>query len=73
MSEHDLMADGTVSADGERRTHVRMQHAAVLHIAALPHRDQLVIAAQNRIEPDAGVSLQPHPPDNIGAGGNPAA
>ena len=69
--QHGLMANGTAPANSQWRTHIRVQHAAILNVAAFPHRDQLVVAAQDSVEPDAGISRQPHAANDIGAGRNP--
>ena len=62
--QHGLVADGAVCADGQRRAHVGVQHAAILHVGVLAHRDQFIVAAQHRAEPDAGISRQPHLADD---------
>jgi len=56
--QHGVMADGHAGAEGQRVTHVGVHHAAVLHVAVLADQDQLVIAAQHRVEPDVGALLQ---------------
>jgi hypothetical protein len=38
------MADGGFRADGERKARIRVQHTAVLHVAARADDDGLVVA-----------------------------
>lgn len=61
--EHNSVADRATRTDSERKSHIRMQYAMVLHIAALPNMDFLIIAAQHRSEPNTGIRLYPHPAD----------
>jgi hypothetical protein len=56
--KHDVMADGHVLADGQRRAHVGVHHGAILHIAVLADVDQLVVATQHGAEPDVGALFQ---------------
>ena len=49
-----------------------MEHASILHVAALTGVDQLVIASQDRAEPDARILPQTHPSDHHGVAGDPA-
>ena len=55
----------------QRKSHIGMQDAAILHIAALADMDQLIIAAQHRAEPDAGLAVDPHLADQHGVGRDP--
>ena len=63
------MQDGSVAHRyfipyGERVTRIRMQHAAVLDVAAFPDLDVGPIPADDRAEPDGTVLLQGHIPRN---------
>lgn len=53
--EHDYLF-----ADRQRKSGIRMQNRAVLNIRPRANRDQLVVAAQNRAEPYAGVFFELH-------------
>src|SRR5438105_175651 len=48
-----------------------MQHAAILHIAVAADPQHLVVAAQDRAEPDAGVLIELHIADDLGTVGHP--
>ena len=47
-----------------------MQHAAVLDVAALAHRDALGIAPDNDAKPNTGVRAQMHIAHDLGAVGD---
>src|SRR3954470_22795348 len=64
--QHGEVADRDVGADGEREAGVGMEDAVVLHVAPLPDRDRLVVAAQDRTPPDRGVALEPDLADQHG-------
>ena len=69
--QHGLMADGAIAPDGERRSHVGMQHAAILDVASFADQDELIVTAQHRAEPDAGIALELHFADDDRIGRNP--
>jgi len=64
------MADGAVAADGERNARVGVQDRPVLDVGARTDGDELVIAADNRVEPYACLRLQYNCADYRGVGGN---
>ncbi len=53
--QHDLVTDGYVVADRQRKTGVSVQNAAILNIAALTHLNPFIVAAQYGIEPNTAV------------------
>ena len=67
------MADHAVGPDHDRKTRVGVERRIVLNLAALAELDPFVVATEHRPEPDAGVGLQPHPPDHGCAVGDPTA
>ena len=66
-----IMADDAVLADLEGKARIGVQHRVVLDLGALAQLDPLVVPAQHRVEPDAGVGLEPHAPNDDGAIGDP--
>ena len=71
--QHHVVADDAIRADLEGKAGIGMQHRVVLDLRALAELDPLVVAAQHRVEPDAGVGLEPHAPDHDRAVGDPIA
>ena len=71
--QHHLVADRHVVAQRQREAGVGVQHAAVLHVAARADRDPVVVAAQHRAVPDAGVFAERHAADHRRAVGDPGA
>ena len=51
-------------ADLERKARIGVQRGVVLDLRALAELDPFVVTAQHRVEPDAGIGLEPHPPDH---------
>src|SRR5260221_5052238 len=64
--QDDVVADRAVLADRERKAAVGMAGRIVLHIGAFADLDPLIVAAQHRAEPDAGLLQKPHLADDIG-------
>src|SRR5262249_40885828 len=60
-------------ADHQRKAGVGVQGRVVLNLRTLAQLDPLVVAAQHRTEPDAGVSLEPHAADQHRGLGDPVA
>ncbi|MCY1531301.1 hypothetical protein D9M68_665220 [compost metagenome] len=56
--QHGIVANGHAFADIQRKPHVGMHHRAVLHVALLADMNQLVVAAQYGVEPNARPRLQ---------------
>ena len=54
------MADDAIRPDRHREAGIGVQRRVVLDLRALAELDPLVVAAQHRAEPDAGVELEPH-------------
>src|SRR5262245_40547599 len=71
--QHRPVADGHLGADLERKTNIGVQYAAVLHVGTRTDDNWLGIAAQHRVEPDAGVLLDPHAPEHGSIVGHPIA
>src|SRR5215831_2262840 len=71
--QNDVVADHAVVADDKRETRIGVQRRVVLDLRTFADLDPLVVAAQHRAEPDAGVDLEPHAPDHARALGNPMA
>jgi len=69
--QHHHMANRHIFTDDQLQPGIGMQHRSVLHIGILANRDQIGVATQGRIEPDAGIVLQPDAPDQGGIGRNP--
>ncbi|MNC62867.1 hypothetical protein D3C75_1129380 [compost metagenome] len=69
--QHGVVANGHALAQGQRRAHVGVHHRAILHVAALANVDQLVVPAQHRAKPHAGIGLQAHIADQRGVGCGP--
>src|SRR5690606_25363524 len=69
---HHVVTDGDALAQGQRKAHVGVHDATVLHVAVLSDMDQLVVATQHRTEPDTGPRLQADIADQVGAWCNPA-
>ena len=51
--QDDVVTDRAVLADGQRKSLVGVAGRVVLHIGALADLDPLIVAAQDRAEPDA--------------------
>src|SRR5690606_11294218 len=66
--QHHAVADGNLVAHDHRHARIHMHDAAILHVAAGADVDPVVVAAQYRTEPDAGLVSQVHRTDHIGAG-----
>src|SRR5262249_21161824 len=71
--QHDVVADHAVVADHKRKARIGVQGGIVLNLASLAELDPLVVAAQHGAEPDAGMALEPHPPDQHSRVGHPIA
>ena len=56
--QHDLVTDGYAGADRQRHTRVHVQHAAVLHVAAVANDYAVVVGPQRGAEPDTGLRAQ---------------
>lgn len=69
--QHAHVADAHIVAERAGVAGIGMQHAAVLHLGVLADRDQLVVAADHAVPPDAGVLLQDHLADGDRVGGDP--
>ena len=54
--QHDVVADHAIGADGQRKAGIGVQRGIVLDLRALAELDPLVVAAQHRAEPDAGIA-----------------
>ena len=54
---HGLMADRDVGSDGQRISGIRVQHAALLHVAVLADDDGLVVAAYRCVWPDVDARV----------------
>ena len=65
--QNDIMADGAVGADHERKAHVGVEDAVVLNIGARADGDPFIVAAQHAAEPDIGVFLQLDAADELRA------
>src|SRR4029450_9509603 len=68
--QDDVVADGDVLADGERVTGVGVTGRIVLNVGALAELDPLIIATQDRAEPDGGRLQEAHLADHDGSVGN---
>ena len=55
-----LLLPAGVLADDERAANIRVQNAAILDIRILTHSDRIVIAAQNRVEPNRSILFENH-------------
>src|SRR5262249_25604056 len=66
-----VVADDAILADGEGKARIGVQHRVVLDLGALAQLDPLVVPAQHRVEPNAGVGLEPHAPNDDGTLGDP--
>mmetsp|Transcript_41616 Transcript_41616/g.97794 ORF Transcript_41616/g.97794 Transcript_41616/m.97794 type:complete len:294 (-) Transcript_41616:1168-2049(-) len=62
--QHDLVAHRHVLAQHQRKAVVGMQDRAILDVAAAADVQGRAVAAQHRVEPDAGVGLQGHAADH---------
>src|SRR5439155_26571865 len=62
--QDDLVADGSVLADRERKAAVGVAGRIVLHVGAFADLDPLVVAAQHRAEPHAGRIQKAHLADH---------
>src|SRR6185437_6550898 len=69
--QHHIVADGAFLADREGRAHVDVQRARFLNVGARAYIDRLVVATQDRAEPDADVEAEPDVADHAGARRNP--
>src|SRR6185312_378386 len=61
--KNDVVANDTVTTDGQRKSGVGVQRRIVLNLRALTEHDPFVVAPQDRTEPDAGFGLEPHATD----------
>src|SRR6185437_6379078 len=48
--QHHQVTDGAIAADVERLPRIRVQHAAVLHVAARANLDELIVGAHHAVE-----------------------
>src|SRR5579885_1037929 len=71
--QHDVVADESVGADGQRKAGIGMQRAVILHVRPLTDLDPLIVAAQHGAVPNADFGLQPYPPNQHGGIGDLAA
>src|SRR5262249_23573873 len=71
--QHDVVADDAVIADRQREAGIGVQRRIVLDLRALAELDPLVVAAQHRAEPDAGIALEAHAADHARALRDPVA
>ncbi|MGH8728302.1 MAG: hypothetical protein ACREV9_09125 [Burkholderiales bacterium] len=60
----DHMANAHVLADREFHADVGMQHRAILHVGVLSDRDEIVVAAHDRVVPNRHVVFEYHRPDH---------
>src|SRR5262245_3882563 len=67
------MADRYLGTDQQRKTDIRVQHAAILHVGTRADGDGLGITAQHRVEPDAGILFDQHAPKHGGILRHPVA
>ena len=65
--DHGHVADGDVGADVQGQAGVHVQHAAVLDVGATADTDGGQVGADDGVVPDAGVVLDPHIADELGA------
>ena len=61
--KNDIVADDTIAADGQGKPGIGVQRGIVLDLRPLAELDPFIVAAQNRAEPDTGLSLKPHTAD----------
>src|SRR5580658_1017544 len=61
------VTDGYIAAERRRLTLVRVNDAAVLHVAALAQLDPVGVAAQHAVEPDARSLPKPYAADHASA------
>ena len=64
--QDDIVADGAVVADRQRKAAVGVAGAIVLHVGAFADLDPLIVAAQHRAEPHAGRIQKAHLADHDG-------
>src|SRR5262249_34461182 len=62
-----------IVADADREAWIGMERRVVLDLRALAELDPIVVAAQDRAEPDAGIGLEAHPADHGRGVGHPIA
>ena len=62
--QHGMVADGDIATDREWRSGIGVQRRAILDVAALADRDQLRVAPNHDIEPDACVVRDDHRSDD---------
>src|SRR5882762_9235558 len=68
--QHGLMADGDMGSHRQRKPRIRVQNRAVLHIAAGPDADGLVVTAQGGSKPHGTLIGENHFADDRGARSN---
>src|SRR5262249_20158727 len=62
--QDDVVADGAVGADDERKAEIGVAGRAVLHVRAFADLDPFIVAAQDGAGPDPGAGPQPYAADH---------
>ena len=68
--KHDPVSDGYVIAYDEFNAGIGVKHRAVLDVAVHSDFDQIVVAPQHCVKPDAGALFQCDTADNRSGGGD---
>jgi hypothetical protein len=61
-----MMADGHPTPEDDANAGVRVKDGAVLNVGLFSDDDLVRVSANDRVEPDAGLVLEDHGPDDIG-------